>query len=154
MPGYDGTGPRGHGPMSGGGRGYCILKNPRTYGDALTGFAGLTGKPVTFSPVSSSDDIASLHFRARQVHLAIQGIHRRITILEAIKQGIGKPRRNAHRRSSRCYARMDAYHDSRGRFRQGRNRQDDVFGKLGEDVWLGGPAAWIATWKNRMAICF
>jgi len=87
MPGYDGTGPRGHGPMTGAYRGYCILKEPRTCGDALTGFAGLTGKPVTFSPVSSLDDIASLHFRVRQVQLAIQGIHRRITILEAIKQG-------------------------------------------------------------------
>ena len=24
MPGYDGTGPRGQGPMTGGGRGYCV----------------------------------------------------------------------------------------------------------------------------------
>ena len=25
MPGYDGTGPRGEGPMTGGARGYCVL---------------------------------------------------------------------------------------------------------------------------------
>jgi len=25
MPGFDGTGPRGQGPMTGGGRGYCIM---------------------------------------------------------------------------------------------------------------------------------
>jgi len=25
MPGFDGTGPRGTGPMTGGGRGYCVL---------------------------------------------------------------------------------------------------------------------------------
>jgi hypothetical protein len=87
MPGYDGTGPRGQGPMTGGGRGHCILKSPPIYGDALTGYAGLTGKPVAFSPVSSLEDILSLRFRVRQVQLAIQGIHWHITILEAIKQG-------------------------------------------------------------------
>jgi len=25
MPGFDGTGPRGQGPMTGGGRGYCVM---------------------------------------------------------------------------------------------------------------------------------
>jgi hypothetical protein len=25
MPGFDGTGPRGKGPMTGGGRGYCVV---------------------------------------------------------------------------------------------------------------------------------
>lgn len=31
MPGFDGTGPRGMGPMTGGGRGYCVvpLNQPR-----------------------------------------------------------------------------------------------------------------------------
>ena len=28
MPGYDGTGPRGQGPMTGGGRGYCVTTDP------------------------------------------------------------------------------------------------------------------------------
>ena len=26
MPGFDGTGPRGMGPMTGGGRGYCVIQ--------------------------------------------------------------------------------------------------------------------------------
>lgn len=30
MPGYDGTGPRGTGPMTGGGRGYCAVPAGRT----------------------------------------------------------------------------------------------------------------------------
>ena len=32
MPGFDGTGPRGMGPMTGGGRGYCVvpLSTPET----------------------------------------------------------------------------------------------------------------------------
>ncbi|HAS27744.1 MAG TPA: hypothetical protein DCR59_00845 [Dehalococcoidia bacterium] len=30
MPGYDGTGPRGMGPMSGGGRGFCVVLKEAT----------------------------------------------------------------------------------------------------------------------------
>ena len=30
MPGFDGTGPRGLGPMTGGGRGFCAVPLPRT----------------------------------------------------------------------------------------------------------------------------
>ena len=34
MPGFNGTGPRGQGPMTGGGRGFCAMPNRtyRTYG--------------------------------------------------------------------------------------------------------------------------
>ena len=35
MPGFDGTGPRGMGPMTGGGRGFC---SPRGIGAAFTGY--------------------------------------------------------------------------------------------------------------------
>ncbi len=35
MPGFDGTGPRGMGPMTGGGRGFC---SPRGIGAALRGY--------------------------------------------------------------------------------------------------------------------
>jgi len=30
MPGFDGTGPAGQGPMTGGGRGYCVQPNQQT----------------------------------------------------------------------------------------------------------------------------
>ena len=53
MPGYDGTGPRGRGPMTGRCRGYCVLKIPRIPGEPLAGFAGLSGKAVTLSPPAS-----------------------------------------------------------------------------------------------------
>lgn len=47
MPRYDGTGPRGQGPLTGGGRGYCAVELPGP-GDApvVRGFAGLPGWPV------------------------------------------------------------------------------------------------------------
>ena len=50
MPGMDGTGPQGTGPMTGGGRGYCaIVLPPPDAGQAPYGFAGLQGTPVQLS---------------------------------------------------------------------------------------------------------
>ena len=43
MPGLDGTGPRGSGPISGWGRGYCIL---RMEDGTTDGFAGIAGRRV------------------------------------------------------------------------------------------------------------
>jgi len=43
MPGYDGTGPKGMGPMTGGGGGFCVLKLPSSPEESLTGFAGRSG---------------------------------------------------------------------------------------------------------------
>ena len=45
MPGFDGTGPRGEGPLTGRGEGYCTLAFPES-GDAPYGYAGLQGRPV------------------------------------------------------------------------------------------------------------
>jgi len=46
MPGFDGTGPLGQGPMTGRGRGFCILKSSGKSPHQLQGFAGLHGVPV------------------------------------------------------------------------------------------------------------
>jgi len=47
MPAFDGTGPRGLGPMTGRGEGYCalVLPSPGTT-DVPYGYAGLSGAPV------------------------------------------------------------------------------------------------------------
>ncbi|HEC34279.1 MAG TPA: hypothetical protein ENI37_06130 [Chloroflexi bacterium] len=45
MPRFDGTGPRGQGPMTGRGEGYCALNLPQS-GEAPYGYAGLQGTPV------------------------------------------------------------------------------------------------------------
>ncbi|MFQ6100948.1 MAG: DUF5320 domain-containing protein [Anaerolineae bacterium] len=45
MPGFDGTGPQGQGPMTGRGEGYCALVIPES-GQAPYGYAGLQGTPV------------------------------------------------------------------------------------------------------------
>ena len=45
MPGFDGTGPLGQGPLTGGGRGFCVA--PVGYaGSAPVGYNGIGGYPV------------------------------------------------------------------------------------------------------------
>jgi len=46
MPGFDGTGPSGRGPMSGQGRGFCVLRSSEKSPYQLQGFVGLRGVPV------------------------------------------------------------------------------------------------------------
>lgn len=45
MPRFDGTGPRGQGPMTGRGEGYCALRIPES-GEEPYGYAGRQGTPV------------------------------------------------------------------------------------------------------------
>ncbi len=48
MPGFDGTGPRGMGPMTGGGRGFCVAPaagiRPRPFGCGFFGRGGGRGR--------------------------------------------------------------------------------------------------------------
>lgn len=48
MPKYDGTGPKGFGPMTGRGLGFCMLRIPRDESEPVTGYAGESGHPVRF----------------------------------------------------------------------------------------------------------
>ncbi len=45
MPGFDGSGPQGRGPLTGRGEGYCAIVLPQD-GQAPYGYAGLQGRPV------------------------------------------------------------------------------------------------------------
>ncbi len=46
MPGFDGTGPQGEGPMTGRARGYCVLRESNGLSNHVQGFAGVQGTPV------------------------------------------------------------------------------------------------------------
>jgi hypothetical protein len=46
MPGFDGTGPQGRGPMTGRVRGYCVLGESKDPSNHIQGFAGVQGTPV------------------------------------------------------------------------------------------------------------
>jgi len=43
MPGFDGTGPQGNGPMTGRGMGFCILKKSKDQPGEVKGFVGIQG---------------------------------------------------------------------------------------------------------------
>ena len=46
MPGFDGTGPLGQGPMTGRGQGFCVLTTSKENPGPVKGFAGLQSVPV------------------------------------------------------------------------------------------------------------
>ena len=47
MPGFDGTGPLGQGPMTGRGQGFCVLRTSEEDTGQVKGFAGLQSVPVS-----------------------------------------------------------------------------------------------------------
>jgi hypothetical protein len=49
MPRFDGTGPRGGGPMTGRGEGYCVLELSES-GRSARGYAGLEAAPIHLEP--------------------------------------------------------------------------------------------------------
>lgn len=46
MPGFDGMGPQGRGPMTGRAGGYCVLRESKDAPTHIRGFAGVQGIPV------------------------------------------------------------------------------------------------------------
>jgi hypothetical protein len=46
MPGFDGTGPLGKGPMTGRGLGFCVLTSSEENPGQVEGFAGIDGRPI------------------------------------------------------------------------------------------------------------
>jgi hypothetical protein len=82
MPGYDGTGPRGRGPMTGKGRGFCLLKISGGPNEPMSGFAGRSGLPVRLWPDGIGMDSASLSLRAQRLEAELRDIRRRIAALK------------------------------------------------------------------------
>lgn len=81
MPGLDGTGPAGHGPMTGQGRGFCILRIPPHPGQPVTGVAGKTGWPV--GPGRGSEaELTWLRGQAMQLETILWAIRRRVHWLQ------------------------------------------------------------------------
>lgn len=81
MPAFDGTGPRGAGPMSGRGRGYCVLQSKNDSKAPVVGFAGRAGLPVGGLPTLARE-LALLRNAAREVENSLRLIRLRIDLLE------------------------------------------------------------------------
>jgi hypothetical protein len=82
MPGFDGTGPRRSGPMTGGGSGFCVLRVPNRPGEPLIGAAGRTGWPVGMT-VEGGAELAPLRRQARRIEAVLCVIRAWIAHLEA-----------------------------------------------------------------------
>ena len=84
MPGFDGTGPQGRGPMTGGGRGFCVLKLPDRPGETPLGTAGQAGWPVG-QVVAGDRELVSLRKQAHQIEVALRMVRDRIRYLAAAR---------------------------------------------------------------------
>jgi hypothetical protein len=83
MPGFDGTGPRGRGPMTGNAGGYCLLNMPDDPNEPRSGFAGMAGKVVTISNDPRDEDLPGLQTRLREVQSALHAMKLRLAEMEA-----------------------------------------------------------------------
>lgn len=61
MPGFDGTGPQGRGPLTGRARGYCVLRESKDEPIHMQGFAGVQGTPVDVE-LPEGKDVAAMPF--------------------------------------------------------------------------------------------
>jgi len=82
MPGFDGTGPRGLGPMSGHGRGFCVLKAPQRPDEPVTGVAG----GVNWLPGPDAE-LEQLRRQARHIEMILRTLRGRIERLKASPSG-------------------------------------------------------------------
>ena len=83
MPGLDGTGPRGRGPITGEGRGLCVMKFPADPGASPAGVAGRTGWQFG-QPIETDKELAHLRRCVQQIEAALTSLRRQIEQLQAI----------------------------------------------------------------------
>lgn len=76
--------------MTGGGRGFCILKVPGGSRERLTGFAGVQGRPVG-STAADGAELRRLRREAHRIEAILCDIRNRIEHLQAAgqKQEVG-----------------------------------------------------------------
>lgn len=80
MPGGDGTGPLGRGPLTGRGMGYCVVKVPAN-GEGPQGYAGVAGWPVA-ARAHGNREVASLRRLAGSLQRRLGHIRARISAIE------------------------------------------------------------------------
>lgn len=84
MPGYDGTGPQGQGPMTGNGGGYCIVEIPDDPLVPPHGFAGVCGAPARATPDLTVPLADSLSLQMTRMQSALLDIERVLEDLESV----------------------------------------------------------------------
>lgn len=89
MPGFDGTGPRRQGPMSGGCRGYCVIKQSPDFQQNLSGYDRYPNRKIGQTP-DSEYWLYSLRQQAKAIENALGVLKKRIEIMETSKSLIFK----------------------------------------------------------------
>ena len=85
MPGFDGTGPRGMGPMTGGGRGFCAIPLPPAW-PAYMGRAAYPPYSVPFAPqMTREQELDFLKNQAQATRGQLEQIEARIKELGSDK---------------------------------------------------------------------
>ena len=79
MPGGDGTGPMGRGPMTGRGMGECVVKLPGR-GGAPEGFAGVVGWPIG-GRAAAADEIGVIKGMIDSLARQLEDVQARIRAL-------------------------------------------------------------------------
>ena len=87
MPGFDGTGPGGMGPITGGGRGFCRpgsawtgYRFPRRFGNAYPQRGRFTSWPAVV-PMARDEELQILKLQATNLKRELEGIDERINEL-------------------------------------------------------------------------
>ncbi len=93
MPGFDGIGPRGQGPLSGQGRGFCMMRIPDDPGQDRSGYAGRNGQPVRVAADPRAAEMFALRSRLQGIRTEIQQIRSRLAGLDA-GSGTNPPKRD------------------------------------------------------------
>lgn len=97
MPGHDGTGPRGLGPITGKGDGYCVVCIPGDSREPRLGLVGLSGRSAGVSPSSANSGATPSALENARIRLALLLVGRYLSDLDtaverlAIAQGINTP---------------------------------------------------------------
>lgn len=82
MPGFDGTGPRGIGPMTGGGRGLCAMPLPRTW-PRYVGRAAYPTYGVPWGQMPPEQELDLLKNQTQALREQLEQIETRMKELEA-----------------------------------------------------------------------
>lgn len=101
MPGFNGTGPEGNGPMTGGGRGRCTPTSQQTYGNTCTNFGGwhrgqgrsggrdrlafakVGGRRSSLSGINAAvDELEAIKAEAAALENSLKKINERIHLLQ------------------------------------------------------------------------
>jgi hypothetical protein len=85
MPGFDGTGPLGLGPMTGMGRGFCILRLPHQGEKRVSGYAGLAGRPVEQALPDREEALVRLRLQVWSIELAMADLKFRLAALMEVE---------------------------------------------------------------------